>query len=101
MHKYPFKVIVWIGITFNGVTEFVSLPQKTTLDEEFYIENVLPIVKSGGNMISDQAQFHLSTRLIGSDIWSPNTHDLNLLGYLCSSSYNVHELGQKLISRLF
>ena len=47
--------MVWAGITFNGVTDIVILPQKTSFDEDFYIKNILPIVKIDGN------------RLIGSD----------------------------------
>ena len=39
VHKFPFKVMVWAGITFNGVTDIVILLQKMTFDADFYIEN--------------------------------------------------------------
>ena len=29
-HKFPFKVMVWAGITFQGVNDIVILPQKTS-----------------------------------------------------------------------
>ena len=45
VHKLPFKVMVWTEITFNGVAAIVILSQMTTVDEAFYIENILPIVK--------------------------------------------------------
>ena len=34
-HKFPFKVMVWIGVTFSGLTQVVILPQKTTFDSDF------------------------------------------------------------------
>ena len=45
VHKFPYKIMVWTGITFQGVTDVVILPQKMSFDMDFYIENVLPIVK--------------------------------------------------------
>ena len=100
VHKFPFKVMVWAGITFNGVTEIVILPQKTTFNAEFYIENVLPIVKRDGNKLigpnftfqQDGARPHTSKAtmeaiksmglsVIMPDIWPPNSSDLNPLDY--------------------
>ena len=43
VNKFPFKVMVWTGITFQGVT--VILPPKTSFDAAFYHKNLLPIVK--------------------------------------------------------
>ena len=48
-HKFPFKVMVWIGVNFSGLTQVVILPQKATLDSDFYVEKVLPIVKKRRN----------------------------------------------------
>ena len=55
--KYPFQVMVWLGVTWNGFTSLVVLPPKTSFNSGFYIENVLPIVKRDG------------LRLIGSDFF--------------------------------
>ena len=41
-HKFPFKVMVWIGVNFSGLIQVVILTQKTTLDSDFYVEKVLP-----------------------------------------------------------
>ena len=37
-HKFSFKVMVWIGVNFSGLTQVVILPQKTTFDSDFYVE---------------------------------------------------------------
>ena len=47
-HKFPFKVMVWIGVNFSGLAQVVILPQKATFDSDFYVEKVLPIVKRDG-----------------------------------------------------
>ena len=125
VHKFPFKVMVWAGITFNGVTDIVILPQKMSFDADFYIENVLPIVKKDGNRLigldftfqQDGAKPHTSGTtietiesmgfsLIGPDIWPPNSPDLNPLDYFFWDAVevqlktrtfnNVHELAQKI-----
>ena len=44
-YKFSFKVMVWIGVNFSGLTQVFILPQKTTLDSDFYVEKLLPIVK--------------------------------------------------------
>ena len=52
MHKFPFEVMVWAGINFNGVTYIVILPQKMSFNDDFYIKNVLPIVKRDENRLN-------------------------------------------------
>jgi hypothetical protein len=125
VHKFPYKVMVWAGITFNGVTDIVILPQKTSFDADFYIANVLPIVKKDGNRLigpdftfqQDGAKPHTSgatieaiksmgISLIGPDTWPPNSPDLNPLNYFfwnevevqlkTKTFNNVHELAQKI-----
>ena len=49
IHKFLFKVIVWFGLSYNGPTKIVVLPEKTTFDSDFYTKNVLPVVKEAGN----------------------------------------------------
>ena len=57
-HKFPFKVMVWIGVNFSSLTQVVILPQKATLDSDFYVEKVLPIVKRDGiKLIEDNFIF--------------------------------------------
>ena len=46
--KYPLKVMVWVGLTWNGPTEPVFLPAKTSFNHHFYRNQVLPIVKRDG-----------------------------------------------------
>ena len=48
VHKYPFKVMVWYGLTYNGPTSIVVLPEKTSFDSDFYINSVLPKVSEEG-----------------------------------------------------
>jgi len=48
MKKFPFKVMVWLGMTWNGFTSLVVLPPKTSFDSDFYTKNVLPLVKRDG-----------------------------------------------------
>ena len=105
VHKFPFKVMVWAGITFQGVTDIVILPQKTSFDAAFYIKNVLPIVKRDGNRLigphftfqQEGAKPHTSGTtietiesmgfsLIWPDIWPPNSSDLNPLDYFLGRS---------------
>lgn len=37
--KYPYRVMVWVGLTYNGPTTPVFLPAKTSFDSQFYITN--------------------------------------------------------------
>ena len=125
MHKFPFKVMVWAGITFNGVTYIVILPQKMSFNADFYIKNVLPIVNRDENRLigpkftfqQDVAKPHtgkvtietfksMGFSFIGTDNWPPNSPDLNPLDYFfwneveeqlkTKSFNNVHELAQKI-----
>ena len=108
-HKFPFKVMVWIGVTFSGLTQVVILPQKTTFDSDFYVENVLPIVKRDGikligeNFIfqQDGAKPHTSRftmesiknlgfLVIAPDKWPPNSPDLNPLDYFFWDEVECH-----------
>ena len=34
MKKFPFKVIVWLGVTWNGFTSLVVLPPKPSFNSE-------------------------------------------------------------------
>ena len=108
-HKFPFKVMVWIGVTFSGLTQVVILPQKTSFDSDFYVEKVLPIVKRDGiqligeNFIfqQDGAKPHTSGQtmdavqklgisIIGPEKWPPNSPDLNPLDYFFWNEVEVH-----------
>jgi len=108
-HKFPFKVMVWIGVTFSGLTQLVILPQKTTFDSDFYVEKVLPIVKRDGiqligeNFIfqQDGAKPHTSGQtmeaieklgfsIIAPEKWPPNSPDLNPLDYFFWNEVEVH-----------
>lgn len=99
-HKYPYKVMVWIGLTYNGPTELVILPPKTSFDSIFYIKNVLPIVNRDGKILigtdfvfqQDKCSVHTSNdsqnsfkievpSMIGPNTWPANSPDLNPLDY--------------------
>ena len=124
-HKFPFKVMVWYGLSYNGPTKIVVLPEKTTFDSDFYTKNVLPVVKEAGNRLigndfiyqQDGAACHTSQQtikclnemgieFIGPEKWPPNSPDLNPLDYffwsevenrLKSKSFkNKHELVEKI-----
>ena len=49
--KFPFKVMVWLGMTWNGFTSLVVLPPKMSFNSDFYIKNVLPIVSRDGKRL--------------------------------------------------
>ena len=55
--KFPFKVMIWCGITYNGVFQVIVLPSKKSFTADFYIEKIIPIIKRDGN------------RLIGDDFF--------------------------------
>jgi hypothetical protein len=57
-YKFPFKVMVRCGLSYQGPTKMVVLPQKTSFNFDFYIKNVLPVAKKEG------------IRLIGEDYLS-------------------------------
>ena len=50
-HKYPYKVMIWVGLTYNGVTDIVVLPKNESFNTNFYVSNVLPIVKTDGEIL--------------------------------------------------
>ena len=98
--KFPFKVMIWCGITYNGVSEVVVLPSKKSFTADFYIEEIIPIIKRDGNRLigddfvfqQDGASSHTSKKttqafqdasikLIEPNHWPPNSPDLNPLDY--------------------
>jgi hypothetical protein len=98
--KYPMSVMVWCGITWNGVVKVVVLPHKTTFNSIFYVENVLPVIKRDGlNLIGedmvyqqDGARPHTSKltkkafktagiEFLHDGFWPPNSPDLNPMDY--------------------
>jgi hypothetical protein len=100
VHKYPYKVMVWYGLSYKGPTKIVVLPEKTRFNSDFYTENVLPIVKAEGIRLignkftfqQDGATSHTSAltidtiksmgvEIIGPEKWPPNSPDLNPLDY--------------------
>ena len=115
MKKYPFKVMVWLGMTWNGFTSLVVLPPKKSFNSDFYIESVLPIVSSYGTRLigtnfvfqQDGASCHTSEKTInqlknlgityiGPDKWPPNSPDLNPLDY-----FVWNEIEDRMKSRKF
>ena len=46
--KFPKKVKVWVRMTFNGITEVVVLPPKTSFNTDFYVSYVIPIARRDG-----------------------------------------------------
>ena len=98
--KYPFKVMVWVGLTYNGPTTPVFLPPKTSFDSDFYTRKVLPVIKKCGEELigadfvyqQDGASCHTSVQtleelenseisFIAPNHWPPNSPDLNPLDY--------------------
>jgi hypothetical protein len=98
--KFPLKVMVWVGLTWNGPTEAVFLPTKTSFNHHFYRNQVLPRVKRDGlNLIGkyfwfqqDGASPHtcpatldliekLNVLHISPKHWPPNSPDLNPLDF--------------------
>ena len=95
-HKYPMSVMVWCGITWNGATKVVVLPPKTSFNEHFYSQKVIPIIKSDGLRLigndfmfqQDGARPHMSKMsenafekedisLLKNNEWPPNSPDLS------------------------
>ena len=98
--KFPKKVMVWVGMTFNGITEVVVLPPKTSFNTDFYVSHVIPIARRDGIKLlgndfvfqQDGARCHTSNtsietiqNLLPSFIhpnqWPANSPDLNPLDY--------------------
>jgi hypothetical protein len=40
--------MVWCGLSYNGPTKIVVLPEKITFDSDFYIEKFLPTARGNG-----------------------------------------------------
>ena len=97
---FPFKVMMWSGITCNSVSEVVVLPSKKSFTADFYIEKIIPIIKRDGNrLIGDnfvsqqdgassftskkttQTFQDASIKLIEPNHLLPNSPDLNPLDY--------------------
>ena len=49
--NFSLKVMAWVRINLNGVSDIVILPQKTSFNADFYIENVLLMLKRHGNKL--------------------------------------------------
>jgi len=98
--KYPMSVMVWCGITWNGVTHVVVLPPKTSFNEHFYTEKVLPVIKRDGLRLigedfmfqQDGAKPHMSklsknafenagVSFLRKNTWPPNSPDLSPMDY--------------------
>ena len=98
--KYPAKLMVWVGVTFYGITKFVDLPLNTSFDSDFYVSKVLPIARRDGERLigpdfifqQDGASVHTSHQSIAKltntfpsfiepDRWPANSPDLNPLDY--------------------
>lgn len=98
--KWPLKVMVWVGITWNGPTEVVVLPKGQTFDSDFYVANVIPVIKRCGERLvgkglilqQDGANPHTSRQstealqeegidFIPEKHWPPNSPDLNPVDY--------------------
>jgi transposase len=98
--KYPKKVMVWVGLAYNGKCKIVVLPPKQTFTANFYVENVLPIVnREGRKLIGDNFTFqqdgatshtaeitietikNMGFSVISPDKWPANSPDLNPLDY--------------------
>jgi transposase len=98
--KYPLKVMVWCGLTFNGPTEIVVLPKNGSFNQEFYVSNVLPVVKRECQRLigeeffyqQDGATSHTGNHsmeslkneginLLANGVWPPNSPDLSPMDY--------------------
>jgi transposase len=98
--KYPGSIMVWLGITWGGLTEPIFFAPKERLAAATYIDKVLPVVKREGRRLcgrqwvyqQDGAPAHRaqSTQkwcashlpgFIPKDFWPPNSPDLNPLDY--------------------
>jgi hypothetical protein len=97
--KFPVKVMVWLGVCGQGLTEPVIL-EDGTMDHERYINEVLPTaLKSGNKMLGNSWTYqqdgarphthHLSEKwcvdhfptFIPKNHWPPNSPDLCPLDY--------------------
>ena len=112
--KFPKKVMVWVGMTFNGIIEVVVLPPKTSFNTDFYVSHVIPIARRDGIKLlgndfvfqQDGGRWHTSNTSIETiqnlllsfihlNQWPANSQDLNPLDYFfCNEvSKGVTKLG--------
>ena len=64
--NYPTKVMMWVGLAFNGKCKVVVLPSNESFNGDFYVKNVLPFVNRDGRKLTgdnftfqqDGASFH-------------------------------------------
>ena len=52
--NYPTKVMVWVGLAFNGKYKVVILLANESFNGDFYVKNVLPIVNRDGRKLTKQ-----------------------------------------------
>ncbi|CAF2752241.1 unnamed protein product [Rotaria sp. Silwood2] len=97
--KFPTKVMAWLGVCAEGLTESMIIEDET-MDAERYINDVLPIaLKSGDRMLGDNwtyqqdgAKPHIYwlaqkwctdnfPSFISKKLWPPNSPDLCPLDY--------------------
>jgi hypothetical protein len=98
--KYPGSILVWLGITWEGLTEPVFFAPQERLSAATYIDKVLPVVKREGRRLcgkqwiyqQDGAPAHRAKlaqkwceshlpAFIPKDQWPPNSPDLSPLDY--------------------
>ena len=98
-HKFPTRVMVWLGVCREGFTTPVILGNET-LNHEKYIKEILPVVLQCGNKMmgsnwtyqQDGARAHthhlsqewctnLLPAFVSKDRWPPNSPDLNPFYY--------------------
>ena len=112
--KYPKKLMVWVGLAFNGKCKVVVLPANESFNGDFYVKNVLPIVnRDGRRLIGDNFTFQqdgatchtadismatiekLKFLVIPPNKWPPNSPDLNPLDYFFWNEVEERLKGQK------
>ena len=100
VEKWPLKCMCFLGATFNGFTEPVFLPAKTSFNTDFYINECMDIIRRDGRKLigddfilqQDGASAHKSKEtllafenrgipIIDPCHWPPNSPDLNPLDY--------------------
>ena len=118
LEKFPLKVMCWCAITFNGACKSVFLPPKTSFNADFYVSQVIPIVKAEGERLigsdflfqQNGARSHTSKKsmeafqntgislLKGGD-WPPNSPDLNPMDYFFWNQVAKHVAKRKYSNR--
>lgn len=121
--KFPTKVMVWLGASFNGLTRPVII--NGGLNKEAYIRDILPIALEDGKKLlgeqftfqQDNASCHTSNdaqkwcndnfwNFWDKQRWPPNSPDLNVLDYciwneICQNmNWNNIKTKENLISQI-